>query len=247
MYQNLQPLGDNEIKVGIKTILASDLATECEISAQDVYLRNSDQPSDLCQRASKLESIGVAYQTRIGDKALFIPEFFGNNTETGIQRAMKLFAESNECKAESVVLQDPKKAAEFYLNAINFRKQINDIKSQQADQLKVDQYSKSACCWFCEREIEGEGVHFLRLEATITPLLRKVKKDSSLPSMDEKENIIFACLGCYTAVRNVADDIALAYHNEAMARLRQVNEHLQAQINDLVSTINKLARYSHSH
>jgi len=245
--QDLAPLGDNEIKLGIKSVKTLDLATECQIWAEDVYMQNTNQVPNLWERAVKLENVGIAYQTRIGDKSLFIPEFFNNRTETGIQRAMRLFAESNETKAEFVVAEDPKKAAEFYLNAINFRKQINDLGSEQADQVKVHQYSKSASCWFCGREIEGEGVHFFRLNASITPLLRRVKNDSSLPSMDQTQNVIFACIGCFSAVSNVADGIALGYHNEAMARLREVNNHLQAQINSLESEINSLARYSHHH
>lgn len=245
--QDLAPLGENEIKVGINTVKSSDLMTECQISAQDFHLHSAEQSSSLWERAIKLENIGVAYQTRIGDKELFVPAFYGNRTETGMQRALKLFAESNESKAEFVVAEDPKKAAEFYLNAINFRKQINDVRSEQNNLIKVSQYSKSASCWFCAREIEGENVHFFKLNASITPLLRRVKTDSALPSMDPEKNVVFACVGCYSAVSNVADAIALQYHNLAMAKLAEINNHLQAQINSLQSQVNSLIRYSHSH
>jgi len=248
VVQNLTPLGENEVKIGIKSVIASVLAIECQITAQDLNLRNTKQSDhNLLERATKLEELGIAYQTKIGTNALFVPEFFMNKTATGMQRSMMLFAESNECKAEAMVWSDPKKAAEFYLNAVQYRKQANDPGSESADMDKVRQYSKSASCWFCGREIEGENVHFFKLDASLTPLLRQVKNESPLPCMDESQNAIYACRGCSSAVQKIADKIALDYYNKAMAKLTEVNNHLQNQINSLQNQINNLARYSHHH
>jgi tetratricopeptide (TPR) repeat protein len=184
--QALIPLGEGEIKIGIKSIKAAVLANECRISADEVSVQGvPNTVQGLTQRAGKLQSIGVEYQTQIGSNTLFLPELFFNRNETGIQRSMRLFAESQENMAEATVWSDPKRAAEYYQNAVNYRKQIGDSQSENADLEKVAQYSRSASCWFCGREITGEQVHFFPMNSDITMMLRTSKGESPLPSVHE--------------------------------------------------------------
>jgi hypothetical protein len=234
LCQALIPLGDKEIKVGIKSILASVLAQEAEIASEEKNTFGLPGTIDgLVQRAQGLQSVGVKYQVQIGNGTLFLPELFNNKNETGIQRAMLLFAISQENLAESTVWQDPKKAAEYYQNAVNYRKQIGDVQGEQTDLIKVAQYSKSASCWFCSREMTGEQVHFLPMSSNLTPMLINSKGNSPLPSVHPSQNMIYACRGCHSAISKRADEIALVYHNQAIARLTEVQNNLQAQINDL--------------
>ena len=70
--QALAPLGEKDIKIGLKTIKASVLVTECAITAEELSVQGVPTTSDaLVQRAGRLQSIGVKFQTQIGNEALF--------------------------------------------------------------------------------------------------------------------------------------------------------------------------------
>ncbi len=237
--QALAPLGEKDIKIGLKTIKASVLVTECAITAEELSVQGVPTTSDaLVQRAGRLQSIGVKFQTQIGNEALFFPALFSNKNETGIQRSMRLFAESQENMAEATVWDDPKKAAEYYQNAVNYWKQAGDAAGESRGLSKVDQYSLSVKCWFCGREITGENVHFFPMNSEVTKLLAKTNSDSPLQSANGAGNYIFACRGCYSAISKKADEIAIGYHNIAMSRITDVQNNLQAQINDLRNALN---------
>jgi len=238
-YQALQPLGETELKIGLKTIKASALALECQIMAEEKNAQGVPTTvQGLTQRAGVLQTIGVKYQTQIGTNVLFVPELFGNKNETGIQRSMRLFAESQENMAEATVWSDPKRAAEYYQNAVNYWKQAGDAQNESYDLNKAAQYSKSISCWFCGREITGEQVHFFTMNAEVTKLLLETKSGSPLPSRSDSGNVIYACRGCHSAISKRADEIASYYHNIAMNRITEVHNSLQAQINDLRRDLN---------
>lgn len=237
--QALAALGENDLKIGLKTIKASVLVTECAITAEEMSVQGVPTTADgLTQRAGRLQSIGVKYQTQIGNNTLFFPELFSNKNETGIQRSMRIFAESQENMAEATVWSDPKRAAEYYQNAVNYWKQAGDAAGESRGLDKVNQYSLSVKCWFCGREITGEYVHFFPMNSEVTNLLMKTNGDGPLLSANKTGDYVFACRGCYSAISKKADEIAVRYHNIAMARITDVQNNLQAQINDLRRALN---------
>jgi hypothetical protein len=211
------------------------LSTECFLISEELAAQAIPTSiRSLQERAKRLNDVGTKFQTNIGNNTLFLPELFSNYSDTGIRRALRLFAESQENLAEATVYFDPKKAAEYYQNAANYRQQIGDADNVQKNLARVGQYSKSVSCWFCQREITGEQVHFFAMDSDLTTLVRETKTDGSpLPSTHQSQDLIYACRGCHSAISKKADEIALAYHVVALAKMNEINIHLQRQINEL--------------
>jgi hypothetical protein len=237
----LQQLGEGDLKIGIKTVKAKELALECFVACEEISARDIPKSgASLQTRAAKLQEVGVKYQTQIGNRPLFMLELFFNTNETGIRRSFGLFAESQENLAEATVWFDPKKAAELYQNAANYRRQSGDVQNEQMDLAKIRQYSKSVSCWFCHREITGDQIQFFNMGAEVRPIRNGLKSDSPLPSLHESEDIIYACRGCHTAISKKADEIALAYHNAAIAKMVAIQNNLQSQIDQLRRAVNSV-------
>jgi len=237
----LKPLGDTEIKFGIRNVKSSDIAKECSIKAEELTVRANPttNPQEFNERADRLKQVGLNYQTLLGNNVLCIPEIFGGKKISGREVATHLFAESEEYNAEATVWFDPKKAAEYYQNAANWRRQIGHQDKESEDILKVKQYSKSAKCWICGREVYGEEIHFLHMPSEITSFQRISEGDSLLPSMSESEDIVYVCRTCYHAISKKADEIANFYHQIAMEEINRVESELNARINEIVDAINR--------
>lgn len=231
----LSNLGEREINFGVRSVKCSDIASECVLKAVELEKKSisTGESATLMNRGEELKNIGIRYQKEIGNTVLFLPELFNRKKITGLQLAYLLFAEGLENLAEGIVLSDPKKAAEYYQNASNYRKQAGDIYSSEFDKGKVDQYKQSACCWFCGREIIGKDIHFLSMPSVITEFQLKSKGKSPLPSVDNKGDYIYACKGCYEAISLKANEIANYYHELAMNRISEVRTELQYEIDRL--------------
>jgi len=233
----LEPLGDTEIKFGIRTVKASDIAKECSLKAEEL---TATSRGGLNERADRLKQVGMNYQTLIGNSVLCIPEIFNDEKSTGSEVALLLFAISEEQHAEATVWSDPKKAAEYYQNAANWRRQIGHKDKESDDISMVKQYSKGAKCWICGREIYGEEIHFLHMPSEITTFQGKSEVDSLLPSMSESEDVVYVCRACYQAISKKADEIANHYHQIAMKEISRVESELNERINEVIDAINRM-------
>lgn len=235
----LSNFGEREIKFGVRNVKCSEIAKECMLKAFELEKRSipTNDSNNLMVRGEELKNIGIRYQKEIGNTVLFHPELFNREKLTGLQVAYRLFAEGLENLAEGVVLSNPKKAAEHYQSASNYRKQAGDPSLCEFDKDKVVQYKQSVCCWFCGREITGRDVHFVSMPSVVSEFQLKNKGKSPLESVDTSGNSIYACKGCYEAISLKADEIANHYHEIAMNRISDVRNEL---INALHTEINRL-------
>lgn len=237
----LKLMGDQEIKVGLKNVRCSALANECMIAVEEMSARSIPiKKENLLERGQKLYEVGKRYQAIIGPNSLFIPELYWGASINGITKAFGLFAESQENFAEHTVWSDPKKAAEYYQTAASYRKQLGDARMEQADSMKIKQYSKAVTCWICGREITGEMVHFYPMPSDISPVQRNCKPLSPLPSSNEAQGAVYACRACHSAISNRADEIAEHYHKLAVQEIQRVELQLRAEIRELHNRINTI-------
>ncbi len=238
----LQPLGDIELKFGVRDVKASNIANECSVKAEELSILTlpTDDLSSLEKRGRELQEMGTKYQSSIGTNVMIIPEIFEKKKITGIQHAYALAAEGQENLAEAIVWSDPKKAAEYYQTAANYRRQIGEQNKEKSDTGKVQQFKKAAKCWLCGREIYGEDIHFFPMRSDITEFQRKSKESSPLPSKHESENMIYACRACHEAISKKADEIADHYHQIAIAYTNDVKDELQSQINQIERALRNL-------
>ena len=234
----LKEKGELEVEFGLFTIKCSKLALEC--SAMAAELNALSMPASgadaLKARADALFAAAMTFKSSIGAGTLIVPEVYTASKITGIEKASNLMAEGNENMAESVAMEDPKKAAEYFQMALNYRRQLQDTNAESRIQEKIKLYAKAAACWICGRETTGETIHFVSMPADITPMQRNSKQSSPLPSIGDRASI-YVCRACYSAVSKRADAIAQKYHNIALTEIRNAEARLDAKINSLSARI----------
>ena len=258
----LNTLGNQELKFGVRNANSTDIAKECTLKTEELNAiqiptynikdfesisfkegsKKSEMVSTLERRAQQLKEVGMKYQTSIGNNVLILPEMFNKQKITGIQKAMELIAEAHENLGEAVVWSDPKKAAEYYQTAANYRNQAGEQNIADNNRDKVTQYKQAVKCWFCGREIYGKQIHYFEMPSHITDFQRNSKEDSPLPTKHTSEDIIFACRACHEAISLKADEIAEHYHQLAMEHTERVRSGLQSQIDQLHNAIRSIRR-----
>ena len=174
----------------------------------------------------------------VGENTLRINEYYSGNNITGTRMATGLMAEANECLAQSAYWTDPQKAAEYQQQAYNYRRQNGE--SGDANLARMQQYSKACTCWFCGRQVVGEGMHYYLMPADPSPQQIEGDKNELQHSIDESRHDIYVCRACYSSISKRADAIANDYYQKSMAELRSTAAALQAQIVALEGRVSNL-------
>ncbi|MCL2141574.1 MAG: hypothetical protein FWH46_01655 [Methanimicrococcus sp.] len=235
----LQQKGELEVTFGFSAIKCSNLAIECMAKAAELNALEmpSNNSQELKARAEALFTAAIKYQSEIGMNTLIIPEVYTTVKITGIHKASYLMATGNEDMAESVAMEDPKRAAEYLLTALNYRRQLDDINAEGKIQEKIKLYSKSAACWICGREATGETIHFVSMPTEVTSFQSKSKSTSPLPSINNNASI-YVCKACYLAISKRADAISKQHLEIAITEMRNMEARLNEKINAINEKIN---------
>ncbi len=233
--QSLQTLGGATLKIGLRDVSASSLSNEVAILGEDLaaVMMPSQSVIEQTNRAQRLREVGLRYQSVIRTNVILTKEMFQKETGTGASRAFTLFALSEEMMGESTVFTDPKKAGEHYQQASLFWEQAG-VKQASADaRSRAQQYQKSAKCWFCGREVTGQGVSFFQLPSELTLSLTKTESAAVLPSFDNGTNQIFSCRGCNSTMNTLSDSWAQKRAQEVYTKLEAEIEVLRKQIQNM--------------
>lgn len=220
---------EGTFEFGLSTFVVSDLRAECEAMAVATGARNlSDSALDL--RLIKGESMidaAKVLQVKVGEKVLMINEYFNGNQLTGNRLALGLLAEGNEIVAESTFHFDPKKAAEYQQIAYNFRRQMGQ--SGDMNKAKIAQYTKTCTCWICGRIATGQGLHFVKASASVSPQMLEEESMELSPSAEDLESI-FICKACYTSISRRADEISEDYYKRSQSELEHLKNQMLSEI-----------------
>ena len=229
--------GELEVEFGLFKIKCSQLAAECDAVYSEMMAMAIPATSDrLKPRADALFAAAMKFQTKIGPGTLIVPEVYTAAKITGIERANRLMAIGNENMAESVAMEDPKKAAEYLQIAMNYYRQLGDGGAEGRVSERVKLYAKAAACWICGREATGETIHFVSMPTEVSAMQMKSKQTSPLPSVRDGASI-YVCRACYLAISKRADAIAKQYHDIAMSEMRAMEARLNARINQVNARI----------
>ena len=235
--QVLQSKGELEVEFGLFKIKCSVLATECDaVYSELVAMGMGTGSNELKARADALFAAAMKFQTKIGPNTLIVPEVYTAVKTTGIQKANVLMAIGNENMAESVAMEDPKKAAEFLQIALNYYRQLADPNAETRINQRIKMYAKAAACWLCGRECTGETIHFVAMPTEVSAMQQKSKQVSPLASFENNASI-YVCRACYLAISKRADTIAKQYHEIAMREMQAMERRLRSEINSVASRI----------
>jgi hypothetical protein len=94
----------------------------------------------------------------------------------------------------------------------------------------VQSYGLAVKCWFCGREVSGEGVHFLSVPSELTDMLKKTASGTALPAFNEANGMVYVCKGCHGAVTALADAIATQRTQELEVKINKQIEDLKRQM-----------------
>ncbi len=234
---SVRSLGETILKLGLREVSASALANEMQLLASEIDILNSRavSPPEHAEKARRLNELAARFRTETGDTALVLPELFLKQSVLGESRAASLSAHAEEELGESLVLDNPKAAAEHYQTARLLWMQAGRQDLADGAASRVRSYGRAAKCWFCGREISGEGVHFLSMPSDLTDLLKKTSRDSALPAFDSSLSKIYACKGCHSAIYRLADELAID-------RMRELETRINIQLNQIRESIAETRR-----
>lgn len=213
-------LGTTELRPGPRGIAASDLATQLELTARDTNLMSALQsgPGAGAPLSQALQQLANDY-VRLGGEVLFLPELSFQRSTTASARVPVLMALSFETLGQATEASDPLSAADHFQAAQQYWNQAGDEARAQAAGVRVGHLSIQAKCWICGREGRGHGVQFVSLPIDQDVMGLKGTDTSPLPSIDASSRNVYVCKGCLSALRGLADRIAIQRASEAEMRL----------------------------
>lgn len=226
---------------GLSTFDVRKLKDECDAMATAITARNmhADSGPLLITKGEALIEAAKILQQKVGNEILSINEYFNTSTLSGTRLSISLMAEGNELIADGTYWSDPKKAAEYQQIAYNFRRQLGE--SGEYNKRKIKEYTMTCTCWICGRQATGEGLHFYRMSADISPEHVRADEGELAPSTDSGSPMIFVCKACYTSISRRADSIAKEYHDRSMMEIEAVQRRMMAEIARLDSRITSVS------
>lgn len=234
----MQQIPDTQLDVGFQAGSAN-LATQASVLSFDLAATKLlDGNSKDVPRIAALRDLAQRYMDLIGsDLALWRLRKQELDPQ---RRAFYLLGLASLIEGNSLIDSDPKKSVALLSEAATqFELAGADPMSvTPGTQAKMENLSKFGQCWFCGREMQGQGLHYVTLPATISRYTRQ-KYGSSTPHNME-ETAVVACEGCASSIRNVADQVAHDYYNRAMAQMQAMEQRLDARITTLEHKINSL-------
>lgn len=218
-----------------QTVSTKDLSQECELKASEM---NATSIKDNLQKATQIEEVAKKYMTH-GSKGLLLSLLIEKHQTTGQSKAHRLIAEAMRLRGMEEVDLDPKHAAEFYRMASIHLKTAGDIEGSKYLSGKAEDFSSTAICYFCGREVTGKEINFVYMKAKLTRFIEKQNSSKALPST--LPNMVVACAGCNSAITIAADEIALRYFNKVEAELHQFMNSVNNELAQLRRQINSLS------
>jgi len=209
-------------------VRVGEVVQELKILAKDFSLSSGHASPN------ELENLAQEYLS-LGKDKLTLSDILGINVDP-IKRAFKLLGMSRTIIAQSKEKEDPEESVRIYSEALGYFNQAEDKESIDDLNEKIGKLSKVMKCYICGRSLQGEEIHFLYVKTDITPyMLKTLSSESPKPITDE--GTIVLCRACYTAVNNLAEDIARKYYDMAMRAMRQMYEELSRRIDKLESDV----------
>ncbi len=224
----MRQIPDTSLNVGF-TVNSTAISQQASVLASDIATTQMlDGESKDVSKVAALRDLAQKYMDLIGnDLAVWRLQKEDIDPQ---RRAYYLLGVASLIEGNSVSDSDPKKSVALLSEAAtNFELAgIDPMSITPGTKTKLDNMTKFAKCWFCGREMQGQGFHYVSLDATVTQYTR-ARYGSSTPHSLE-ENGVVACESCASAIRNVADEVAKAYYERAMAAMRETEQRLNAKI-----------------
>lgn len=224
-------LGDAELRPGPRGISAGDLATELQLMARNTNLMATIQSGggNNASVAQALQSLANDYR-QLGNRVLFVPEFFHHEVVSAESRFPVLMAFSFEALGAEVQSSDPLSAAEHFQTAQQYWSQAGNPSRAAYAGGQIERLSLQAKCWFCGREGAGHGVQFASMLIDLDVTGLRGHDASPLPSIDKGGRHLYVCKGCNSAMRVLVERVAHEQATQMAGQLRAEMQALEARL-----------------
>jgi hypothetical protein len=154
------------------------------------------------------------------------------------------------------VATSPEGAAEHMAKALNFFRQCNDEAWAERSETWLQGCRVKRHCWVCNREFQGESLHFHHKKAYIAPYVAAImeQRGEDLSVFDRATGSIVVCNPCATGIENIADRVATQRVAELRSEVEVALKSLNAtvannatNIDHLDGRLRRVERHSHSH
>ena len=216
---------------------SSGLARQAAVLSYDLRtLANVDGESRDTARIVAMRDLAQRYMDLVGND-LSLWRLLQENIEPQ-KRAHYLLGLASLIEANSLADTEPQKSVSLLSEAAtNLELAVTDpLRISQGTRAKRDNLSKLGRCWFCGREMQGHGFHYVSLRATVSSYTKQ-RYGSSLQGA---ENMVEACKTCASTIRNVSDDVARGYFESAMAEMRALEQRLNARMTSLENEVHSM-------
>lgn len=219
-YRNLvsalEQMPSGSVTFGVTTADRDKLISQANLSMEEIAAQSmSDQ--DYMEKGQAYIAVAGKYAAEFGDENLPIQEMLRGTAMSGMRESLILQAKAYEVMGKGAVYLNPKQGSEYLQMAYNFRKQIGD--SGQEDYELMKNFSVTAKCWLCGKQVAGMGVHFMAVPTEISPMFREKESMEAIRSSDQDFDSIYMCAPCYHAISNRADEIVRPYYEECMQEI----------------------------
>jgi len=236
--QAMGRIPDTQINVGFSA-QPSSLAQQAIVQSYDLAISGKlDAESKDASRVDAVRDLAQKYMSLIGsDLSLWKLKKQDMDPQ---KRAYYLLGLASLIQANSVADVDPKKSVSLLSEAATYLEMAGTERMSvfPVTRTKLENWSKVGQCWFCGREMQGHGIHYVLLRASVSQYTRQ-KYGSSTPHTME-DNMVVACNSCASSIRNVADDVARIYFERAMTEMRALEQRLNSKIESLENQISSL-------
>jgi hypothetical protein len=205
------------------------LAQECKLKAFELRARNTPTATESAQ---ELEKTAKEYLS-MSSTNLMLPLLLNKKQISSQSFAHILIADAAKLQGDQSLGADPKLAADYYRKAAIHMKAAGDVNSFQSLSGKADDFSTTAVCYFCGREVSGKDINFVSMRARLTSYLESKNASQILPS-SLTPNTVVACQGCYSAITIAADEIAKRYYDKLEAEIAQLKQEISQLRNRIV-------------
>ncbi len=227
LREALEKLPPGGVTFGVTTADRDLLIAQCELAVDEIGASHMSD-GGWQEKGQELIRVSAEFASRIGDSNLPIQEMLKGISITGTRESLILQAQAYEVMGKGAVYANPKQGSEYLQMAYNFRRQVGD--SGEEDYRLMKQFSITARCWLCGKQVAGQGVHFMAVRSEISDMFRGKEESEAIRSTDENFNTLYMCMPCYTAISNISDEISRKYYEAAIAEIRATEARIMAEI-----------------
>lgn len=234
----MKKIGDTQINVGFAASSAA-IALQAKVIQLDMLATSGiSSDSQDTSRVEALKNLAQKYLELTGED-LVVWKLMKAELDPQ-RRAYYLLGLATLVQANSLMESDPRKAVSLLSeSATQFEMAgVDPMNLRAITKAKRDNASKVAKCWFCGREVQGMGTHYLLLQATVSNYTKQ-KYGSEVPQSIDGAHVV-ACEGCSSSIRMVADAFARMYYERAITEMHEIAQRLEARITSLENTVNSL-------